>query len=174
VETQGLAHLEGAGRERRVVSFIGTVADITERKHSEELLLRQADCEPVARCAFDVADRQPRHRPLESRGRERLYGYTGAEAEGRRTTNCSKLAPPSLSGTSTRRLSMGGAGTANSPIPRATGGISWSKAALSASRTTVTHSRLRRTATSRTQTPRGKRAPHHARDESPCQKHEVL
>jgi PAS domain S-box-containing protein len=36
VETQGLARLEGAGRERRVVSFIGTVQDITERKERRE------------------------------------------------------------------------------------------------------------------------------------------
>jgi PAS domain S-box-containing protein len=36
LETQGLAHLEGAGRERLVVSFIGTVQDITERKGREE------------------------------------------------------------------------------------------------------------------------------------------
>jgi PAS domain S-box-containing protein len=36
VETQRLAHHEGAGRERRVVSFTGTVQDITERKEREE------------------------------------------------------------------------------------------------------------------------------------------
>src|SRR5262245_56142080 len=44
VETQGLAHLEGAGRERQVVSFIGTVQDITKRKEHEErehLLMRE-------------------------------------------------------------------------------------------------------------------------------------
>jgi two-component sensor histidine kinase len=35
VETQGLAHFEGAGRGQ-LVSFIGTVADITERKEREE------------------------------------------------------------------------------------------------------------------------------------------
>jgi PAS domain S-box-containing protein len=44
VETQGLARLEGAGRERKVASFIGTVQDITERKEREErehLLMRE-------------------------------------------------------------------------------------------------------------------------------------
>jgi PAS domain S-box-containing protein len=44
VETQGLAHLGGAGRERHVVSFIGTVQDITERKERQErehLLMRE-------------------------------------------------------------------------------------------------------------------------------------
>jgi PAS domain S-box-containing protein len=44
VETQGLAHLERAGRERRVVSFIGTVQDITEpkeREEKEQLLMRE-------------------------------------------------------------------------------------------------------------------------------------
>jgi PAS domain S-box-containing protein len=36
VETQGHAHLGGAGRDRKVVSFIGTVQDITERKEREK------------------------------------------------------------------------------------------------------------------------------------------
>jgi PAS domain S-box-containing protein len=46
VETQGLARLEGAGRERQVVSFIGTVQEITERKEREErehLLMREVN-----------------------------------------------------------------------------------------------------------------------------------
>jgi PAS domain S-box-containing protein len=44
VETQGLTHLEGAGPKRRVLSFIGTVQDITERKEHQErerLLMRE-------------------------------------------------------------------------------------------------------------------------------------
>jgi PAS domain S-box-containing protein len=44
VESRLLAYFEGAGRERRVVSFIGTVADITQRKEREErehLLVRE-------------------------------------------------------------------------------------------------------------------------------------
>ncbi len=44
VETLGLAYFEGAGRERRAVSFGGTVQDITERKEREEkehLLMRE-------------------------------------------------------------------------------------------------------------------------------------
>jgi PAS domain S-box-containing protein len=40
VETQGLVDLEGAGRERRVVGFIGTVQDITARKSAEEAQAR--------------------------------------------------------------------------------------------------------------------------------------
>jgi len=36
VETLGLAYFEGDGRERRAVSFVGTLADITERKAREE------------------------------------------------------------------------------------------------------------------------------------------
>src|SRR5258706_2527733 len=36
VETLGLAYFEGDGRERRAVSFVGTVQDITERKKREE------------------------------------------------------------------------------------------------------------------------------------------
>jgi PAS domain S-box-containing protein len=42
VETQGLAHLDGAGRERQVVGFIGTVQDITARKSAEEAKARLA------------------------------------------------------------------------------------------------------------------------------------
>jgi PAS domain S-box-containing protein len=44
VETLGLAHFEGAGRERRAVSMAGTAQDITERKEREEkehLLMRE-------------------------------------------------------------------------------------------------------------------------------------
>jgi PAS domain S-box-containing protein len=44
VEGHALAHFEGAGRERRVVSLSGTVQDITERKEREEkehLLMRE-------------------------------------------------------------------------------------------------------------------------------------
>jgi two-component sensor histidine kinase len=44
VETLGLAYFEGAGRERRAVSIVGTVQDITERKEREEkerLLMRE-------------------------------------------------------------------------------------------------------------------------------------
>jgi PAS domain S-box-containing protein len=44
VENHGLAYFGGAGRERRAVSLIGTVQDITERKDREEreyLLMRE-------------------------------------------------------------------------------------------------------------------------------------
>jgi PAS domain S-box-containing protein len=44
VEAHGLAHFEGNGRERRAVSIVGTVQDITERKEREEkehLLMRE-------------------------------------------------------------------------------------------------------------------------------------
>jgi PAS domain S-box-containing protein len=44
VDSRGLAYFEGAGRERRLVSFVGTVQDITERKEREErehLLMRE-------------------------------------------------------------------------------------------------------------------------------------
>src|SRR5215467_9785076 len=36
LEAMGLAHFEGSGEERRAVSIIGTVADITGRKELEE------------------------------------------------------------------------------------------------------------------------------------------
>jgi two-component sensor histidine kinase len=44
VESRGLAYCEGAGPERQVVNFVGTVQDITERKEREEkehLLMRE-------------------------------------------------------------------------------------------------------------------------------------
>jgi PAS domain S-box-containing protein len=46
VELHGLAYFEGAGRERRAVSLIGTAQDITERKRHEEqtqLLMREVN-----------------------------------------------------------------------------------------------------------------------------------
>jgi len=46
VESHGLAYFEGAGREHRAVSIIGTVQDITERKEREEkehLLMREVN-----------------------------------------------------------------------------------------------------------------------------------
>jgi PAS domain S-box-containing protein len=44
VEAHGLADFDGSGRERRLVSFVGTAQDITERKQHEErerLLMRE-------------------------------------------------------------------------------------------------------------------------------------
>jgi PAS domain S-box-containing protein len=44
VENHGLAYFEGAGLERQVARFVGTVADVTERKEQEEkehLLMRE-------------------------------------------------------------------------------------------------------------------------------------
>jgi len=46
VEGHGLAYFEGAGPERRIVSLIGTITDITERKEHEEkehLLMREVN-----------------------------------------------------------------------------------------------------------------------------------
>jgi PAS domain S-box-containing protein len=46
VESRGLSYFEGAGRERRLVNFVGTIQDITERKEREEkehLLMREVN-----------------------------------------------------------------------------------------------------------------------------------
>jgi PAS domain S-box-containing protein len=46
VETHGLAHFEGAGPRRQLVSFVGAIRDITERKEREEkerLLMREVN-----------------------------------------------------------------------------------------------------------------------------------
>jgi PAS domain S-box-containing protein len=82
VETQELAHLEGAGHEQRVVSFIGTAADITERKHSEELVQRQADLLNQSQDAI-LTWKIGGGIAYWSRGAERLYEYTAEEAIGR-------------------------------------------------------------------------------------------
>jgi PAS domain S-box-containing protein len=85
VETLGLTHPEGVGGERRGASIVGTVADITERKHHEELLRRQADLLDQSYDAILALRIDGRGIVYWNRGAERLYGYTAAEAEGRRT-----------------------------------------------------------------------------------------
>ncbi len=76
--------LEGSGRERRATSVVGTVADITERKHHEELLRRQADLLDQSHDAILTMQTDGRGIVYWSRGAERLYGYTTAEAQGHR------------------------------------------------------------------------------------------
>jgi PAS domain S-box-containing protein len=87
VKTWALTHfdLAGAGRERRVASVVGTVDDITEPKQNEELLRRQADLLDQSHDAILTLQTGGRGIVYWSRGAERLYGYTAAEAEGRRT-----------------------------------------------------------------------------------------
>jgi PAS domain S-box-containing protein len=43
IEAHGIAQFEGAGENRQAVSFVGTVADITERKQAEEELQKARD-----------------------------------------------------------------------------------------------------------------------------------
>jgi PAS domain S-box-containing protein len=86
IRAWGLTHfdMEGAGRERRAASVVGTVEDMTERKHHEELLQRQADLLDQSHDAILTMRTDCRGIAYWSRGAERLYGYTAAEAEGRR------------------------------------------------------------------------------------------
>jgi PAS domain S-box-containing protein len=87
VRTWGLAHFDlvGASRERRVASVVGTVDDITEHKQHEELMRRQADLLDQSHDAILTLQTGGRGIVYWSRGAERLYGYTAAEAEGRIT-----------------------------------------------------------------------------------------
>jgi PAS domain S-box-containing protein len=85
VETLGLAHCEGVGGEREAAGVVGTVADITERKEHEELLQRQADLLNQSHDAILTWQIGGRGIVYWNHGAERLYGYTAAEAEGRRT-----------------------------------------------------------------------------------------
>jgi PAS domain S-box-containing protein len=68
VEADGLAYFEGVGPERRIVSFGGTIQDITERKEREEkehLLMREINhrakniLSVVASIAHQTAARNP-------------------------------------------------------------------------------------------------------------------
>jgi PAS domain S-box-containing protein len=85
VETLGLAHCEGVGGEREAAGVVGTVADITQRKEHEELLQRQADLLDQSYDAIFALRIDGRGIVYWNRGAERLYGYTAAEAQGRRT-----------------------------------------------------------------------------------------
>jgi PAS domain S-box-containing protein len=85
VETLALAHREGIGGEREAAGVVGTVADITQRKEHEELLQRQADLLDQSSDAILALRIDGRGIVYWNRGAQRLYGYTAAEAEGRRT-----------------------------------------------------------------------------------------
>jgi PAS domain S-box-containing protein len=85
VEVRWLAHFAGTVGRGRVVSAVATVQDITERKHSEDLLRRQADLLNQSHDAIFALQTGGRGIVYWSRGAERLYGFTAAEAEGRRT-----------------------------------------------------------------------------------------
>jgi PAS domain S-box-containing protein len=86
VETLGLAaHCEGVGGEREDACTIGTIRDITERKEHEELVQRQADLLDQSYDAIFALRIDGRGIVYWNRGAERVYGYTAAEAKGRRT-----------------------------------------------------------------------------------------
>jgi PAS domain S-box-containing protein len=84
VETLALPHFQGIGGERGAAGVVGTVADITERKHHEGLLQRQADLLDQSHDAILTMRIGDRSIVYWNRGAERLYGYTAPEAEGRR------------------------------------------------------------------------------------------
>jgi PAS domain S-box-containing protein len=85
VEILGLTNREGIGGEREAAYVVGTVADITERKEHEELLRHQADLLDQSSEAILALRIDDRGIVYWNRGAERLYGYTAAEAAGRRT-----------------------------------------------------------------------------------------
>ncbi len=57
IEAHGVATFEGTGAERRAVSLVGTVADITEKKRAEEELRLWADA--FRHCAHGIAIGDP-------------------------------------------------------------------------------------------------------------------
>jgi two-component sensor histidine kinase/PAS domain-containing protein len=93
LETLGLVHFEGTGRERRAVSIVGTVADITTRKELEEeskaraekehLLMREMShraknmLSVVDAIAHQTATRSPEH--FVSRFSERIQSLSASQ-----------------------------------------------------------------------------------------------
>ncbi len=65
--------------------FVAVVEDISARKCAEELLKRQADLLDQSHDAILELQTDGRGIVYWNRGAERLYGYTAAEAEGRKT-----------------------------------------------------------------------------------------
>jgi PAS domain S-box-containing protein len=84
VETLGLAYGEGVPSEGQTAGVVGTVADITQRKEHQELVQRQADLLNQSHDAILGMRTGDRSIVYWNRGAERLYGYTAAEAQGRR------------------------------------------------------------------------------------------
>jgi PAS domain S-box-containing protein len=81
VETQGLVHLESAGRERQFASFIGTVQDITERKSAEEAQARLA---AIVTSSADAIVGKTLDGIVTSwnQAAERMFGYSASEMIG--------------------------------------------------------------------------------------------
>jgi len=86
VETFGQAYFEGDGRERRAVSVVGTVADVTERKEREEkehLLMREVShraknmLSVVAAIAHQTATKNPED--FVERFSERIQGLSASQ-----------------------------------------------------------------------------------------------
>jgi PAS domain S-box-containing protein len=65
--------------------FVLVILDVTDRKQADQLLQRQADLLNQSHDAILTMLTGDRGIVYWSRGAERLYGYTAAEAEGRRT-----------------------------------------------------------------------------------------
>jgi PAS domain S-box-containing protein len=81
VETQGLGHLEGAGRERQVVGFSGTVQDVTARKSAQEAQARLA---AIVTSSADAIVGKTLGGVVTNwnEAAERMFGYSAAEMIG--------------------------------------------------------------------------------------------
>jgi PAS domain S-box-containing protein len=81
VETQGLVHLEGEGRERQVVGFIGTVHDITAHKEAEEAQARLA---AIVTSSADAIVGKTLDGTVTSwnKAAEHMFGYSASEMIG--------------------------------------------------------------------------------------------
>jgi PAS domain S-box-containing protein len=81
VETQGLGHLEGAGRERQVVGFSGTVQDVTARKSAQEAQARLA---AIVTSSADAIVGKTLDGVVTNwnEAAERMFGYSAAEMIG--------------------------------------------------------------------------------------------
>jgi PAS domain S-box-containing protein len=72
-------------RDGSIDYFVAVIEDISARKRGEELLKRQADLLDQSHDAILELQTDDRGIVYWNRGAERLYGYTAAEAQGRRT-----------------------------------------------------------------------------------------
>ncbi|MGO9950955.1 MAG: PAS domain S-box protein, partial [Dissulfurispiraceae bacterium] len=90
IEAHGIASFEGIGENRRATSFVGTVADITERKQAEEAQGRLAS---IVESADDAIIGKDLNGIIQTwnTGAEKVFGYKAEEVIGK---SVSLLVPP--------------------------------------------------------------------------------
>ncbi|NJK85345.1 MAG: PAS domain S-box protein [Bacteroidales bacterium] len=89
IEAHGIASFEGEDAEKHAISFVGTVADITEKKHAEELLIHHASL--VDNMFEAVISTDTRYNILSwNKAAEKMYGWTAEEVLGKSSVDVFK------------------------------------------------------------------------------------